>query len=191
MWKGCYCVFFGLLCGCCPALLLAALRARPWATWVIMDQLSTSRHTCICVCVEGTCMYMGKNVWCQGRVHRQNLNKKIFSACMNIEIYNIQMLQISTIQNFHHQNFLVYSTQHACQMSHQDISFSPLLCHPCAVFIGNLRQINLSGHLSSQLTTIAMQLNTMGMENTMLMNRPLESKYCCREKSLRWVADGW
>ena len=32
-----------------------------------------------------------------------------------------------------------------------------------------------------------MQLSTMGMENTMLMNRPLESKYCCREKSLHWV----
>ena len=50
-WKGCYCVFFGLLCGCCPALLLAALRARPWATCVIMEQLSTSRHTCIYICV--------------------------------------------------------------------------------------------------------------------------------------------
>lgn len=43
-------------------------------------------------------------------------------------------------------------------------------------------------YISHLLTTIIMQLSSIGIENTTDINRPLLSKYCCLEKRAQFLA---
>lgn len=60
----------------------------------------------------------------------------------------------------------------------------------CPVWKWELSSISLEIHMivSNELTIISIQLSKIGIEKTVDMNKPLLSKYCCRENDLQWMA---